>query len=572
MDLPTGIVHTLRTRDINAGDSDHLTASPDGSEFTFTRYAGGDLSKVALHIVGRDGLTKASFSVPGSFAGEAKLSFKGDYILVRHGATFHDILGEPTIYTRQGTLVKEYTGYGDYAWLPDGRVVLTKEDSIYLVSSDFGDPVLLKQFVGETPSAPSPSPDGKFIAFMLGRTPQMPTDGSVNMIKIDGTGLRQVAVARYGVEGAGWSPDGDYLVLRSPLVYDAPLLGLTPGCPELLIIPSQSDTAIDVSSESALASPVYQRRDDGSQKKACAWSLPQWRLAQEPLPASKGTSPQDTGVNAGLMGRIWTNGASNYAFYDLTSGLSVNPFSASGIKAFPSFDASEIAYIDNIANRTLTITTLNREIINSFQKSTGAFSGFPQLAPNGQTIAAEWHDIDSGESAAKVVNLFTRDGTTLKRIHNNASEWRWHPDGSLLMVVGTEIYKLPPDFSEPVLLASFLDVPRNLAIDAAGNKLAFQMGGSIWTSNLDGTAMKQMTVSSSIDDNPVWSGDGKWIAFTHKNTKGSPTCDVVHAIPADGERIYIGADWITNNDVEINYFENGELRELCAFSRLGWFD
>jgi tricorn protease len=47
-----------------------------------------------------------------------------------------------------------------------------------------------------------------------------------------------------------------------------------------------------------------------------------------------------------------------------------------------------------------------------------------------------------------------------------------------------------------------------------GNNLAFVYGGDIWISNRDGSNARRLTVNPAVEQNPVFSPDGKQIAFT----------------------------------------------------------
>src|SRR6185436_4216778 len=49
---------------------------------------------------------------------------------------------------------------------------------------------------------------------------------------------------------------------------------------------------------------------------------------------------------------------------------------------------------------------------------------------------------------------------------------------------------------------------------ADGKKIAYVTGGQIWTMVADGSDKEQVTKISTGAGGPVWSGDGKWIAFT----------------------------------------------------------
>ena len=52
------------------------------------------------------------------------------------------------------------------------------------------------------------------------------------------------------------------------------------------------------------------------------------------------------------------------------------------------------------------------------------------------------------------------------------------------------------------------------ALSPGGEKIAFEYQGDIFVSNIDGTGVKRLTVHQAYDSYPVFSPDGKKIAFT----------------------------------------------------------
>ena len=67
---------------------------------------------------------------------------------------------------------------------------------------------------------------------------------------------------------------------------------------------------------------------------------------------------------------------------------------------------------------------------------------------------------------------------------------------------------------------------RNPSLSPSGSELAFSYQGDIWVYNLNTKASKRITIHEAYERNPVWSPDGKHIAFA-SNRKGSDNVFVV---------------------------------------------
>ena len=71
---------------------------------------------------------------------------------------------------------------------------------------------------------------------------------------------------------------------------------------------------------------------------------------------------------------------------------------------------------------------------------------------------------------------------------------------------------------------------RSVAVNAQGTQIAFVYRGDIWTAPLAGGRATPVTNNVEMDDFPVWSPDGKWIAFsTNRNGNWD-----IYGVPAEG--------------------------------------
>lgn len=73
-----------------------------------------------------------------------------------------------------------------------------------------------------------------------------------------------------------------------------------------------------------------------------------------------------------------------------------------------------------------------------------------------------------------------------------------------------------------------------------GKKLAFTSGGQIWTMDPDGDDKKQITRISTGAGGPVWSPDGRWIAFSsevYPECNGNDECNAKRDAEIEGSKV-----------------------------------
>src|SRR5579862_8705919 len=71
---------------------------------------------------------------------------------------------------------------------------------------------------------------------------------------------------------------------------------------------------------------------------------------------------------------------------------------------------------------------------------------------------------------------------------------------------------------------------RNIAISPDGKRLAFSYRGDVWVAPADGGRAIPVTDNIEMDDYPVWSPDGQYIAFSSNRTGNND----IFIVPADG--------------------------------------
>ncbi|MCH9827462.1 MAG: hypothetical protein K0U79_06915 [Gammaproteobacteria bacterium] len=261
-DPSEGEVDVLRN-----GTGDGSTPSADSQEFVAidSDSATGDTNKQDIVTFKRNGNETGRIALDEFLNGYPKLSPNGTFIIEARD------FGEQTlVLDRNGAVIKEYgEGIEDYAWTPDGRLVLVDGESIVITDMSFNIDTSLRSFDGLEPSSVSVSPDGERIAFSIAE------DGAsrrhVWTMDIDGSSPQQITSSLVGETSPRWSPDGKTLSVRKGSASGA-------GCPELWAVEADADTA-DLADDSDAAFRLVKYDDDGDVRGVCAFSPAFWRAS-----------------------------------------------------------------------------------------------------------------------------------------------------------------------------------------------------------------------------------------------------------------------------------------------------
>ena len=109
-------------------------------------------------------------------------------------------------------------------------------------------------------------------------------------------------------------------------------------------------------------------------------------------------------------------------------------------------------------------------------------------------------------------------------------------------------------------LASAQPYVRQPAPSPDGTRIAFSYRGDIWTVTPDGTDPTRLTVHPAYDAYPVWSPDGKWIAFSSKR-HGNMDVFVIPAAGGKARRL----TWHSADDVVSDFNRNSD--EVLFYAR-----
>jgi TolB protein len=145
------------------------------------------------------------------------------------------------------------------------------------------------------------------------------------------------------------------------------------------------------------------------------------------------------------------------------------------------------------------------------------------------------HDRNGDQS---VFNLWTvdADGTNLDQLTFSESGWEteavWSPDGTQIAYDG--IVMMDANGTNPQFIVSGIQPSFN----GAGTRIVFADGDEIWTADLDGDNVIQLTSDGANDWHPDFSKDGTKIVFTSQRD-GS---DAIWTMDADGSNLIRVAD------------------------------
>jgi Tol biopolymer transport system component len=157
------------------------------------------------------------------------------------------------------------------------------------------------------------------------------------------------------------------------------------------------------------------------------------------------------------------------------------------------------------------------------------------------------------------------DGSIRSRIPGDSSSWL--PDGRLALSLYNGLFATDASLAHSAQIGADLpDAASDIAVSPDGRVAAFAMDGHVWTENLaDGSNLKQLTASSGAEGQPAWSPDGRYVAVEYYGY-----CPIVYAVPADGQRVFIGNPAVPTSALMLQKIEDGHARDICAFSDLSW--
>jgi TolB protein len=237
------------------------------------------------------------------------------------------------------------------------------------------------------------------------------------------------------------------------------------------------------------------------------------------------------------------------------------------IDSYPMFspDNSKIVFESN-RNGNFDIYMMNADSSNIKQLTFDtAFDGTPAWSPDGKQIVFATERDNDPE-----IYIMNADGSNQKRITNTKgddSHPKFTPDGKRIIFCSArstpdltadwskqwiEIYTMNIDGSDVKQVSDFKAVSTFPSLSPDGKKIVFRMvtaqpgfnwdlsnsvrNSEIFIMNSDGTNPVNITNNAAFDGWPVWSADGKKILFA-SNRNGPANVSQIYIVDADGNNL-----------------------------------
>ncbi|MBX3255969.1 MAG: PD40 domain-containing protein [Chitinophagaceae bacterium] len=306
------------------------------------------------------------------------------------------------------------------------------------------------------------------------------------------------------------------------------------------------------------------------------------------------------GAVKNLPGTIYWYFAGSAGYYEFNSGKFVEEMMKMGVGSsrFDAFDISwdnkkllltmDVEGTFNFDERRLVLRDKSDHLtyqniqdgnnIKDFTFEWGEIATtYAHLSPNEKYVA-----VDAQFFSDLPVSILGTDGTLISSwVVNGVSFLNygipvWTADNTLYFRIGNNLYKsgAADGFSTAPKVLALDQGSSFVTVNPQGTKIAFRRNKHLWMCNIDGSQLQQITTSQTFDaidydgeNRPVFSPDGKYIAFTGATRSGTPWSEefpdgswvvttggkfgYIIVIPADGKLYDLddkhgGAIWLTH--------------------------
>jgi len=519
------------------------------------------------------GLINDSFELFEQVYGEARLSPDNQFVAVfwdDDKGCPEGTSSQLSIFSRQGELIiKAVESISSYDWLPDNRLVISDGDSIMVEDTPFTLEVmsypLPETLTGKAVNLKA-SPDGSRVLF------EVVTDASSWLSTVS---FREATVWEFNLDTLQfseyvtsrreneepqintpvWSPDGNQIIITEDYTGGV-ASSITPGdfftgwdgWKELIIVPlevSGVNYVSDATEPSMLlppagdssARPIFTYKDNAEYLMRMS---PFEQQAWVPAPAAKmpsaGSLPvENSAPILGIVAKLFfadEGDSDNFVLkeLDLASNTTSEIFEISVDhtdeyywRIYPSADGEYFAYYDYRDSDDKVIVIFNRQgnvltEIQLFQDDSYDLSASSRVmfSPDNSLLAFAYEDDNNDDRESVLVIDWQSDGYSRVFDEQEFDDVEWMPNGDLLLFAESEVYLSAfsgGTLGDPTHLFSLNgNNPRHPDASPDGDKIAFTLGRHIWTVNIDGSELRQLTaMSDRFESYPVWSLDGKYL-------------------------------------------------------------
>ncbi len=591
----------------------HITPAADGSAYVVTikdaSFGDGALAKDWYGVAIRDmatGLLQDYFEVSETIYGGTRLSYDKQYVAAiwrneRAGEDFNE--EKLTVFDREGNVFDRspQSNIGSFDWLPNGRIVYTDGEKIYLTPGDgsaHGDAIADLSAIPGSIWNIKASPDGSLFAFekVTKASGWMVSveyrDATSWLINSDGSNPRLFATSRPNVNGEPstvnplWTPDGNSLLITEGFfagvsidlgdlnnIYDDVFVPATPAGLTYKVPLEHEGIKLPPEGKKEGVRAVFSL-DDSLNRSKPYWELISRDFSLIPpylLPAEKrGGLPDNNDLNLALSGKLYYMGeneagkGSAIKVLDIASGEETDQCvyntSVSGLFASSNVDyfrdslgvskdtlLFSVSHYEDSDDETIKIFDRDCRLLQTLQMGSlrwRTISNVRFSPANSDIIAFSARDYND-EKKRKVVIYNWKTGkriTYFSLRRGDLATPSWLADGSLLIPGSNKkVYLSSFDGKEwkiPEPIFELPDQAYSMQPSPDGGKVVFRMARQIWSCNIDGSSLKQHTIASSAyNDYPIWSPDGRYILLQNRTGDFFGTMWII-ASDAEFVRIY----------------------------------
>ncbi len=270
VDMASGTTRLLVNTLGSVGSNRNFAGASVGpaGEFALSYNTATELSNTGfISILKPDGSQERYLTVKYMFKGPPYLSPDGSKIMFDGSFYLGSLPASRFVQaiSRTGENLFFYPGFSFPLWMPDGRVLLSGQDGLYIGEAKINSQAVLipnSQNIGNY----SVSPDGKKIAFI--RRTAVGALGHVYRLNIDGTGTRQVTSSKTsGETDVNFSPDGNSLMVTTSgciSVFDSFPYAIGDGSTDLIHVIPASASMLDILDVANLSATALQKENGAS--------------------------------------------------------------------------------------------------------------------------------------------------------------------------------------------------------------------------------------------------------------------------------------------------------------------